>query len=213
MSVHNRAPGLFLKDVGWRSFLGFQILVGGMILSSLLHTVFIGALLGRLVREGVVGLVPQDVWDWFAVGILATGYGGAFAIVISGLFHQRAWHLLPIQTLLPAYWVLHSIAALFAARELITKPIHWAKTTHGVTKVTRGHQVESEAKALLRPAYRLSPRSGHIDLGRRARDDVGEDAARAGGHGPAQRAVPRAQVEIVESGPGRSPACRPASSA
>jgi cellulose synthase/poly-beta-1,6-N-acetylglucosamine synthase-like glycosyltransferase len=135
--VHNRAPRLFLKDIGWRGFLGFQVLVGGMILSSLLHTVFIGTMLGRLLLDGVVGLVPQDGWDWFAVGILATGYGGASAIVISGLLHQRAYHLLPIQLLLPVYWILHSIAALYAAQELITKPVHWAKTTHGVTRMAR----------------------------------------------------------------------------
>ena len=69
--VHNRAPGLFLNEIGWRGFIGFQVLVGGMILSSLLHTVFLGTLLGRLALDGVVGLVPQDVWDWFAVGMAA----------------------------------------------------------------------------------------------------------------------------------------------
>jgi hypothetical protein len=149
--VHNRAPLLFLRDIGWRGFLGFQVLVGGMILSSLLHTVFIGTMLGRLLLDGVVGLMPQDVWDWFAVGILTTGYGGAAAVVVSGLIHQRAYHLLPIQVLLPLYWVLHSIAALFAARELITKPMHWAKTTHGVTRVARAGIAQPQGVKVLKP--------------------------------------------------------------
>lgn len=135
--VHNRSPGALLRDIGWRGFLGFQVLVGGMILSSLLHTVFLGTLLGRLVFEGAGGLLPRDVWDWFAIGILATGYGGAFAVVVSGLMHLRANDLVPAQVLLPFYWVLHSIATLFAAVELITRPIHWAKTEHGVTRVAR----------------------------------------------------------------------------
>ena len=135
--VHNRAPGLFLKEIGWRGFLGFQVLVGGMILGSLLHTAFIGSLLLRLWAEGVVGLVPRDVWDWAAVAILVSGYGGAFAIQVSGLVHQRAYHLLPIQMLLPVYWLLHTIAAVRAARELIFKPVYWAKTTHGVTRLSR----------------------------------------------------------------------------
>ena len=148
--VHNRAPLRFLKDIGWRGFLGFQVLVGGMILSSLLHTLFIGALLLRLATEGVIGLFPQDWLDWFAVGILASGYGGAFAVVISGLVRQRAYHLIPAQIVLPFYWILHSWASVRAARELITRPMHWAKTTHGVTKVARGGTTTNTV-ASLRP--------------------------------------------------------------
>lgn len=151
--VHNSAPGLFLREIGWRGFLGFQVLVGGMILSSLLHTLFIAGLLLRLAMEGVVGLFPQDGLDWFAVGILASGYGGAIVLVISGLVHQRAFHLLPAQIVLPFYWILHSWASVRAAVELITKPVHWAKTTHGVTKLARGG-------SRLSGVARLRPRIG-----------------------------------------------------
>ena len=113
--VHNQRPGALVRDLRWRGFLGFQVLVGGMILSSLLHTIFLGTLLGRLLLDGVVGLVPQDIWDWFAVGILLAGYGGAFAVVISGLVHIRApLHLKLIQLAVPFYWVLHSISMLYA---------------------------------------------------------------------------------------------------
>jgi cellulose synthase/poly-beta-1,6-N-acetylglucosamine synthase-like glycosyltransferase len=135
--VHNQSPRALLRDLGWRGFLGFQVLVGGMILSSPLHTLFLGTLLGRLILDGAVGLVPQDVWDWFAVGILFAGYGGALAVVVSGLAHLRATHLVLMQFAVPFYWVLHSIATLYAAVELITKPVHWAKTEHGVTRVAR----------------------------------------------------------------------------
>ena len=135
--VHNRAPGELLHDLGWRAFLGFQVLVGGMIVSSLLHTVFLGSVIARLMFEGLVGFVPVDAWDLFAIGIIGAGYGGAIALVVSGLIHQRSLHLAPFQVLLPAYWLLHSIATLYAVGELITAPSHWAKTTHGVTRVTR----------------------------------------------------------------------------
>ena len=149
--VHNRAPREFLRDIGWRGFLGFQVLVGGMILSSVLHTVFIASLLVKPLLEGGVGLQPRDLWDWAAVLILSTGYGGAFAIQVSGLLHQRARHLLPIQILLPAYWLLHALAAGRAALELINDPMHWAKTPHGVTRLTRGRAVGINGEAVLRP--------------------------------------------------------------
>ena len=148
--VHNRAPGLFLHDIGWRGFLGFQVLVGGMIVTSLLHTALIGSLLVRLVLEGWIGLAPRDVWDWLSFAILVSGYGGAFAVQVSGLLHQRAATLLPLQLLLPVYWILHSVASVFAAVELIRKPVYWAKTTHGATRLSRG-AAPVGAEASLRP--------------------------------------------------------------
>jgi cellulose synthase/poly-beta-1,6-N-acetylglucosamine synthase-like glycosyltransferase len=152
--VHNRRPLLLLRDLGWRGFAGFQVLVGGMILSSLLHTVFLGSLLARVAVEGVIGFVPRDVWDWFAVGILAAGYCGAFAVQISGLIRRQAWTLLPVQVILPAYWMLHSAATLNAIVDLVRRPDHWAKTTHGVTRLTR------ETSRPLAAAMRLRPGSG-----------------------------------------------------
>ena len=156
--VHNRAPGLLLKEIGWRGFIGFQVLVGGMIVSSLLHTMFMASLLFHLLTEGVVGLIPSDALDWFSVLILATGYGGAFAIVVSGLLHQKAAHLIPIQLLLPFYWILHSWAAVLAAIELITHPIHWAKTTHGVTRLKRS--ADDTTRRQRRRWQEWLPRSG-----------------------------------------------------
>ena len=44
---------------------------------------------------------------------------------------------MPMQVLVPVYWLLHSIATLYAVVELVTNPMHWAKTTHGVTRVAR----------------------------------------------------------------------------
>jgi cellulose synthase/poly-beta-1,6-N-acetylglucosamine synthase-like glycosyltransferase len=171
--VHAWSPRQLLADLGWKAFLGFHLIVGGMILSSLLHTVFLGTLLGRLIFDGVVGLVPQDVWDWFAVGILATGYGGALAVVFSGLAHLRAWHLMPMQLMVPAYWMLHSIATLFAAVELVTKPTHWAKTTHGVTQLTRA-AAPMQAETSGRVAAEAEV--GGVDIRRLAGDEIGEHA-------------------------------------
>jgi hypothetical protein len=146
--THNRAPLRFLHDLGWRAFLGFQLLVGGMIAALILHTVFAATLLVRLALGGPGGLVPADAWDWLGLGILAIGYGGAFAVVLSGLVHRGAFGLIPAQLLLPAYWVLHSWAALRAAAELVVRPAYWAKTTHGVTRMVRGPVLPARKRAL-----------------------------------------------------------------
>lgn len=135
--VHMLAPRQLIRDIGWRAFMGFQVLVGGMIFSSLLHTVFAGALIARLIAEGPDGLLPRDAGDWISALVLVLGYGGTGAIVISGIAHISAWRLLAAQALLPLYWVLHSIAAARAAWELIERPSYWAKTTHGQTRKAR----------------------------------------------------------------------------
>ena len=141
-----------------------------MILASLLHTLFVASLLLRLGTEGVVGLVPSDVWDWAAVAILLSGYGGAFAIQVSGLIHQRAWHLLPIQIILPFYWLLHTVAAVRSAVELIRRPVYWAKTTHGVTRLNRGGYT---ARSVVAAEVEI----GRVDIGRPAADEVGDELA------------------------------------
>lgn len=147
--VHNRAPGRLLADLGWRAFLGFEILVGGMIVSALLHTLVLGVLAGRLLLDGPAGLIPRDALDWLSFSALAIGYGGTFAIVVSGLIRQRAFHLLPLQLLLPIYWIFHAIAAMSAARDLVMRPLVWDKTTHGVTRIAREHA--PNGKPQLRP--------------------------------------------------------------
>ena len=132
--VHNRKPMLFLEDIGWRGFLGFQIYVGSMILSAPLHCGFLVALVLRQLLPGDASL---DMWDVIGLIIVVLGYGGPAALVVAGLVRLDEERLLPAQLLLPLYWVLHSVAALLAVRELLTRPYFWAKTRHGRSRMTR----------------------------------------------------------------------------
>lgn len=131
--VHNRSPRRFLADIGWRGFLMFEIYVGSLILSPLLHSVFLVSLmLGWSGGHGV-----GDLWDAGYLGILVLGYGAAFALTVAGLIRAgKAW-LIAFQLLLPIYWLLHAIATLRAAHELLTRPYFWAKTPHGRTRIER----------------------------------------------------------------------------
>ena len=51
--VHNRRPFECLSDMGWTAFLAFEVYVGSMIVSALLHTVFVTSLLVSLVFTGL----------------------------------------------------------------------------------------------------------------------------------------------------------------
>ena len=133
--VHNRNLRSFIGDIGWRNFLFFEIHVGGLILTSLLHTAFLAVLVVLL----ALGHWPnfEDGWDAASLLLLVVGYGSSFSLALAGLLRRGQWRLLPYQLLLPFYWVLHSIAALRAARELLTRPYFWGKTTHGRTRRAR----------------------------------------------------------------------------
>jgi hypothetical protein len=151
--VHNQAPGELLRDLGWRGFIAFEIMVGSMVLSSLLHTVFLLSLLIGLTLHGSIDLVPADAWGWISAGVLAVGYGGALALVVSGVLRLGRPGLLPVQLLLPLYWVLHSAAAIRAAVELVRRPHFWAKTEHGLTAMPRRRDGPDLPAALaVRPA-------------------------------------------------------------
>ena len=135
--VHNRHPIQFRRDIGWRGFLFFQIYVGSLIASSLIHTVFALTIAVQVVLFGLGWPRFSDLWDWLYFFVLIVGYGGAFGIALAGLARQGKLELAVFQLLLPIYWLLHAVAALRAAVELITRPYFWSKTRHGETRMVR----------------------------------------------------------------------------
>lgn len=141
--VHNRSPRRFFVDIGWRGFLAFEIYIGSMIISALLHSVFLASFFASLIFGFRTGFV-FDVWDLVSMLILLLGYGGAGALVIVGLLRLGKPQLLLHQLGLPLYWVLHSIATIRALHELLFRPYFWAKTEHGRTKMRRS--LEDDAR-------------------------------------------------------------------
>ena len=134
--VHNRSPRRFLEDIGWRGFLAFEIYISSMIISALLHSVFLASFVAALVLGSGAGLV-FDGWDLASMAILLIGYGGAGSLVFAGLLRLGQPRLLLYQLALPLYWVLHSIATVRALHELLVRPYFWAKTEHGKTRMRR----------------------------------------------------------------------------
>ena len=137
--VHNRKVGDFLRDIGWRNFLFFEIYVGSLIVSSLLHTVFVTSLVVR----GLLGHWPRfdSGVDLAYLTVLVIGYGATAVLFLGGIIRRRAWALLPYQVLQPIYWMLHSVASLRAAHQLMFRPYFWGKTAHGRTRARRRIQM------------------------------------------------------------------------
>lgn len=143
--VHDRHWRGLLRDLGWRGFIGLHVYVGSMIFSAPLHAAFFLSFLASLVT-----LQLPDTFGWssmLTVGIFVLGYLGPILLVIAGLDRLRRLDLLPFQLLLPFYWLLHGLAMLMAAWELVVSPFAWSKTTHGRTRVKRGAPRAVEVQA------------------------------------------------------------------
>jgi cellulose synthase/poly-beta-1,6-N-acetylglucosamine synthase-like glycosyltransferase len=138
--VHMRDPLLLWRQLGWRGFLAFQLLIGGSVLAALVHPIFAV----WLIADSMFGslLLPAETFaQWMQKALvfvtLTSGYLASGLLALVGMRRRgllsSAWVLLTI----PIYWLLLSAAAWRAAGKLITTPHHWEKTAHGVVKRER----------------------------------------------------------------------------
>lgn len=151
-AVHMRSPRRTMAELGPFGFLAFQVVIGGYILSALVHPwvyVVLGAdaLLGDLLlaSDDPIGAAIEKL----AIVNLAGGVIGAGGLAaIAGARRGLAPSFLLLATM-PLYWLLASFAAYRAMLQLWRAPHLWEKTPH---------RARPPATAASRPAIR--PPSG-----------------------------------------------------
>jgi glycosyltransferase XagB len=131
--VHMRSPRTLWRELGPRGFFGFQVMVGGTILSALVHPWFYGLVAYELVQGGFLAppemLLGLPFWGvaWFD---LVTGYVAAMTLAALAAHRRRHARLLWQVPLMPFYWLLISAAAYRAVGQFVTAPFKWEKTEH-----------------------------------------------------------------------------------
>jgi len=133
--VHMRHPVLLLRQLGFRNFLSFQLVVGGTPLTLLANPVFWSLTAAYVVlgQQWVSDVFPTPVFylgvTSMIVGNFATLWFQMAACMKRGLYPSVKWLLV-----VPAYWALMSIAAFKALSQLLNPRLrhHWEKTTHGL---------------------------------------------------------------------------------
>ncbi len=137
--VHMRRPGRLLAELGVMGFLHFQLLVGGVIFSSLINPIFWGmALLWFVVRPAALAaLFPGPV---FAAAAICLFVGNFIFVYVNllGCYRRRYDHLLLPNLLTPVYWVMMSYSGWRAFLQFFRNPFHWEKTQHGL-HATKSH--------------------------------------------------------------------------
>lgn len=133
--VHMRKPRTLWRELGPRGFLAFQVMVGGTILSALVHPwfyVLVGyELLGGDLLAQPSSLAGLPFWGiaWFD---LITGYLAAMTLAFLALRRRGLSRLYGQILLMPLYWLLISAAAYRAVWQFATAPFEWEKTEHGL---------------------------------------------------------------------------------
>ena len=135
--VHLRHPRKLWRELGPRAFFGFNVLMGGVILSALVHPLVYAYALWK-VSTGDLSLWPPEGWPavvwWAGVANLAFAYLIGIALTMLATRRRHDARLAAHALLLPIYWMMISLAAYRALADLALRPYHWRKTTHTARK-------------------------------------------------------------------------------
>ncbi|MGE5267824.1 MAG: glycosyltransferase [Deltaproteobacteria bacterium] len=131
--VHLRQPARLWSELGARGFLGFNVLLAGVIISALVHPLFYAYAAWKL-HTGELALWPPDGWPaviwWAGVVNLAVSYAVGIALTVVAAGRRHGWRLAAWAVLVPVYWMMISVAAYRAMIDLGLRPFHWRKTDH-----------------------------------------------------------------------------------
>jgi hypothetical protein len=128
-----RNPFKFARQIGLRQFVGFNLVGTGMIVSVMIHPIYLATLLvvatdpfhlwrdGSLVTAAVIGL---NLFN------LVAGYLAMAALARRTLSLRGRSDEMPALIGLPIYWLLMSLAAYRAIWQLFRRPHLWEKTPH-----------------------------------------------------------------------------------
>ncbi|MDA5093530.1 glycosyltransferase [Aliiroseovarius sp. KMU-50] len=129
--VHMRAPLRLLADLGWRKFLGFQLIflgsLSGVLLAPFLWT-FWAFPLG--LPHPLRGVLPDPAFIILGVTFMAAELL-TIAIGVQAISNAKHRWLRWWVPTLHFYYPLASVAALKGFVEIVTRPFYWDKTQHG----------------------------------------------------------------------------------
>lgn len=137
--VHMRHPWRLARELGPLTFAGFQALMGGILLSMLVHPIFYVVVAWQAWSGHL--FAPMEtaagVWFWWIAGInLVLGYSTSILVGALSVARRGRWRLALSSLAMPFYWLLISGAGYRAVIQLVRQPYIWEKTKHGVGSST-----------------------------------------------------------------------------
>lgn len=148
--VHLRHPIRFKKEVGgWFNFFGFLFTVPGTVLVNILNLIYWLLLILWLTTHSslIQNLFPVTILylsvTSFIIGNVIFTY-----LNLVGAYQRGRFEIVKYSLLSPLYWILLALAGVRAFVQLLTKPHHWEKTTHG-EHLSEGRHLIVETSSLI----------------------------------------------------------------
>ncbi len=131
--VHMRNPRRTARDLGLRQFAGLQVLMGGLILSALVHPWFYVVAIAELsfgpLKTFGSGAFAQTLQAVTTANLLL-GYATGVALGCIAVMERGRRNLAVCALSMPLYWLLISFAAYRAMVQIVSSPYRWEKTRH-----------------------------------------------------------------------------------
>lgn len=130
--VHMRQPVRLWRELGPASFMAFQVLFLGTILSVLIHPLALVTILYVLAKLSLADVVHVTEMAIAIAGVVtvALGYGAFLAVGRATLSRDERKQFWKVVALTPLHWTLLSWAAWRALLDLYRQPHQWNKTPH-----------------------------------------------------------------------------------
>jgi hypothetical protein len=146
--VHMRAPRRLASELGLSGFLTFQLLVGGNVLSALVHPFFLAAVAVDAANGTLLQLdgTMAGMRNGLELVTLAIGYFGSVLLGAVGLGRRRMLGVASALLATPIYWLLLSLAAWRALGQFLFSPYKWEKTEHGLARTSWRNEYRARAE-------------------------------------------------------------------
>lgn len=133
--VDMRQPFKLFRELGMKGFFGFHMTVGGTPFLFIINPIFWLLTTVFFIFRGssFIDLFPPFVFILSSINLIVGNFVFVYLNLVSA-FRRGYYELGRYALLSPIYWVLMSIASWRALWQLIFKPSHWEKTTHGLFK-------------------------------------------------------------------------------
>lgn len=129
-----RNPKAAVSSMGIKAFSIFQLMIGGMLVSALLHPiilVFLATTIIAMLRPPANDIpVRETIMFWVDLMNILGSYLVFWALGSSAMTQFERKQIGRRVIGIPVYWLMTSVAAWKAAIELKSKPFFWNKTPH-----------------------------------------------------------------------------------
>lgn len=160
--VHMRHPLRLARELELPGFLTFQLVVGGTVLSALVHPLFIATFVYAAVVSSPLPIGADGAAALLAGlcgGALVAGYLTSATLGLIGLKRRGLLRHGYVLLLMPLHWLLLSLAAWRALWQLVADPFRWEKTAHGLARTSRlAAQARTARTIVLRGSGAIRPR-------------------------------------------------------